>query len=272
MKIGFIGCGNMANAMIGGILRAKIAGAEEIIGSCPTRESRERSAALHGIAMTDSNREVAESADIIFLCVKPVYLADVIAEVRDLAGGESGSGKLWVSIAAGRSLAKLEEAFGSGHVKLVRLMPNTPALVGEAMTAICANGAVSKGELQQVVDICESFGEAEIVSESLFDVVTGVSGSSPAYLFILIEAMADAAVLGGMTRKQAYKFVSQAVLGSARMVLETGKHPGELKDMVTSPAGTTIEAVRVLEEKGFRSAAFECVRACTDKSREMGMK
>ncbi len=265
MKFGFIGCGNMANAIIGGILKAGKAKAEEIIGSCPTKESRERAAEQLGIAMTGDNREVVQSAEVIFLCVKPMYLADVIAESRDLT-----SGKLFVSIVAGRSLAMMEETFADSRVKLVRLMPNTPALVGEAMTAVCANGNVSREELETVLQICKSFGEAQIVPERLFDAVTGVSGSSPAYIFMLIEAMADAAVQGGMPRQQAYTFAAQAVLGSAKMVLETGKHPGELKDMVTSPAGTTIEAVRVLEAKGFRSAVFECVKACTEKSIEMG--
>ena len=145
-------------------------------------------------------------------------------------------------------------------------MPNTPALVGAGMTAACANERVTSEEMETVCRLCGAFGEVEQVSEKLFDVVTAVSGSSPAYVFMFIEAMADAAVQGGMPRAMAYKFASQAVLGSAKMVLDTGKHPGELKDMVTSPAGTTIEAVRVLEEKGFRSAVFECVKACTEKS------
>ena len=134
------------------------------------------------------------------------------------------------------------------------------------MTAACPNKNVSEEELTYAVKICDGFGKTEVVSEKLFDVVTAVSGSSPAYIFMLIEAMADAAVLGGMPRQQAYKFSAQSVLGSAKMVLETGKHPGELKDMVTSPAGTTIEAVRVLEERGFRSAVIECIDACAAKS------
>ena len=146
-------------------------------------------------------------------------------------------------------------------------MPNTPALVGEGITAACYNDNVSRADLDKAVTILTSFGKCEVVPEHLMDVVTSVSGSSPAYVFMFIEAMADAAVADGMPRAQAYEFAAQAVLGSAKMVLETGKHPGELKDMVCSPGGTTIEAVRVLEEKGMRSAVFEAMKACTRKAR-----
>ena len=154
-------------------------------------------------------------------------------------------------------------------VKLVRCMPNTPALVGEGMTGVCCNEEVSDAEMQDVLKILESCGKAEMLPERLIDVVVSVSGSSPAYVFMFIEAMADAAVADGMPRAQAYRFAAQAVLGSAKMVLETGKHPGELKDMVCSPGGTTIEAVRVLEEKGMRSAVIEAMKACVKKGREM---
>ena len=137
------------------------------------------------------------------------------------------------------------------------------------MTAACANTLVTKEELEKVLSILRSFGEVEVVSEHLIDAVVSASGSSPAYVFMMIEAMADAAVADGMPRPQAYKFAAQAVMGSAKMVLETGKHPGELKDMVCSPAGTTIEAVQVLEERGFRSAIIEAMRVCAEKSRNM---
>ena len=148
-------------------------------------------------------------------------------------------------------------------------MPNTPALVGEAMSCICGNSHVTEQDMQIICQVFQGFGKTEMVKEELIDVVVGVSGSSPAYVFIFIEAMADAAVAGGMPRAQAYRFAAQAVLGSAKMVLETGKHPGELKDMVCSPAGTTIQAVRVLEEKGMRSAVFEAMMKCLDISRNM---
>ena len=150
-----------------------------------------------------------------------------------------------------------------------KLLLLTPAMVGAGMTAACANALVTKEELEKVLTILRSFGEVEVVSEHLIDAVVSASGSSPAYVFMMIEAMADAAVADGMPRPQAYKFAAQAVMGSAKMVLETGKHPGELKDMVCSPAGTTIEAVQVLEERGFRSAIIEAMRVCAEKSRNM---
>jgi pyrroline-5-carboxylate reductase len=169
---------------------------------------------------------------------------------------------------AGRSIAYFKRMLGE-WVRIVRLMPNTPALVGAGMTAACCSEEVSSEEMETIGGLCRTFGQFEILPENLFDAVTGVSGSSPAYVFMFMEAMADAAVLAGMPRAQAYKFVGQAVLGSAKMMLDTGKHPGELKDMVTSPAGTTIEAVRVLEEKGLRSAVMEGTVACIKKSAQM---
>ena len=265
MKLGFIGCGNMANAIMSGIIKDGLIPACEIIGADPTAFGRERTERENGITVTGSNIEVVEKAETLFFTIKPQYFHQMISEIRDYVRED----QLIISIAAGRTLDYIQSEFGGKKVKVVRLMPNTPAMVGEGMTAACANGAVTKEELDYAVRICSGFGKAEIVPESLFDVVTAVSGSSPAYVFMFIEAMADAAVQGGMPRAQAYTFAAQAVLGSAKMVLDTGKHPGELKDMVCSPAGTTIEAVRVLEEKGFRSAVFECVKACTEKSAEM---
>ena len=167
------------------------------------------------------------------------------------------------------TIAYIEEGLQNPAAKIVRCMPNTPALVGEGCTGVCANKNVTKEELQMVLNLMNSFGVAEVVPESLMDTVVGVSGSSPAYVFMFIEAMADAAVAEGMPRKQAYHFAAQAVLGSAKMVLETGMHPGELKDMVCSPGGTTIQAVKVLEEKGMRGAVMDAVEACIEKSRQL---
>lgn len=263
MRLGFIGAGNMAQAMIGGVLGSGIWKKDEIIASAATQETLEKVKKEYGIHTTLENREVAK-ADIIFLAVKPVYCQQVIDEIKDIVSKE----QLIVSIAAGKTMAWLEEAFG-GTKKLIRTMPNTPALVGEGITAVCPNQNVSEEELQSVCRILESFGKAEVVREAMMDAVVAVSGSSPAYVFLFIEAMADAAVAEGMPRAQAYQFAAQSVLGSAKMVLETGKHPGELKDMVCSPAGTTIEAVRVLEQKGFRSSIMDCMKACADKSRNM---
>ena len=211
-----------------------------------------------------SNEEAAGLADILFLSVKPQFYEEVIAQIKDLVRPET----IIVTIAPGKTLSWLREKFGR-DLKIVRTMPNTPALVKEGMTGVCRNESVTDEDLTKVMTILGSFGKAEVVPEHLLDVVTSVSGSSPAYVFMLIEAMADGAVADGMPRAQAYKFAAQAVLGSAKMVLETGRHPGELKDMVCSPGGTTMEAVRILEEKGLRSAIIEAEKACVSKSRGM---
>lgn len=264
MKIGFIGCGNMGRAMLNGILRSGLVTGEELIASAKSKETRGKIKHELQIRLAASNREVVQFSDIIFLAVKPQYYAQVIAEIKDLVKPE----QIVVSIAPGKTLAWLEGAFGR-PVKLVRTMPNTPAMVAEGMTAYSASIQVTPEEKEQVAGICRCFGKAEETDESMMDAVTAVSGSSPAYVFLFIEAMADAAVADGMPRTQAYTFAAQAVLGSAKMVLETGKHPGELKDMVCSPGGTTIEAVRVLEERGMRGSVIEAMKACAKKAGEM---
>ena len=264
MKLGFIGTGNMAGAMMGGIIKNNVFKPEEIIGADLFAPGREKVQSLYVIHVTDSNMEVVKSAEVIVLSVKPQYYESVINEIKDSITPE----QLIITIAPGKTLEWLGEKFGR-EVKIVRTMPNTPAMVGEGMTAACPNQYVTKEELDYACKILSSFGKVEVVSENLMDVVVSTSGSSPAYVFMFIEAMADAAVADGMPRAQAYKFAAQAVLGSAKMVLETGKHPGELKDMVCSPAGTTIEAVRVLEERGFRSAVFEAMKACVDVAKGM---
>ena len=264
MRLGFIGTGNMAGAIMGGIIKNEIFRPEEIIGADISSAGRERVKETYGIHVTADNREAAEKAEVLILSVKPQYYAEAIAEIRDCVSDD----QLIITIAPGKTLAWLEEQFGKA-VKIVRTMPNTPALVGEGMTAACVNPYVTEDEKAYTLKILESFGKVEIVPEHLIDAVVAVSGSSPAYVFMFIEAMADAAVAEGMPRAQAYQFAAQAVYGSAKMVMETGKHPGELKDMVCSPAGTTIEAVRVLEECGFRSAVIEAMKACADVSRNM---
>ena len=250
MKLGFIGCGNMANAMIAGIIGNGICKAEEIIGTAKSEESRVRVNKEFGIYMTEDNKEAAEKADVIVLSVKPQFYEEVICEIKDVMKDN----QIVVTIAPGKTLAWLEEKFGK-PVKLVRTMSNTPAMVQEGMTGVCKNTYVTESEMEHVCDILRGFGEVEIIPERLIDAVVTVSGSSPAYVFMMIEA--------------AYKFAAKAVMGSAKMVLETGKHPGELKDMVCSPAGTTIEAVKVLEAAGFRSALMEAMEVCAEKSRNM---
>ena len=261
MKLGFIGCGNMATAIIKGIISNGIALKDEIIGADLSEVSLNKIKNDLDIQVTTDNKQVAEQAEVLFLSVKPQFYETVIGEIKEIVTDT----QLIITIAPGKTLQWLDNQFAR-PLKIVRTMPNTPALVGEGITAVCYNDNVSGKDLDKAVDILKSFGKCEIVSEHLMDVVTSVSGSSPAYVFLFIEAMADAAVADGMPRKQAYEFAAQAVLGSAKMVLETGMHPGELKDMVCSPGGTTIEAVRVLEEKGMRSAVFEAMKACTRKA------
>ncbi len=263
-KVGFIGCGNMAKAIIGGLINNAGITPKEIIAADASDAAIKKASDNIGIDTTLNNKEVASNSDVLFLSVKPQFYETVIAEIKDTIS----SNQIVVTIAPGKTLAWLAERIGS-DVKLVRTMPNTPALVGEGITAVCKNTLVNEEEFSYIMSLLSSFGLAEEISENLMDVVVSVSGSSPAYVFMFIEAMADAAVLDGMPRDKAYKFAAQAVLGSAKMVIETGKHPGELKDMVCSPAGTTIEAVRILEEKGFRSSVIEAMKACTDKSRSL---
>ena len=267
MKMGFIGSGNMGGAIIGGIVNGKIANPSDIIVSDKNEAALVKINSEYGVNTTTDNKTVAKEADVLFLCVKPQFLYLVIDEIKDSISENT----VIVSIVAGQSIEAITSAFGK-KIKLIRVMPNTPALVGEGMAALTTNENVSKEEADIVLNVFNSFGKGEIVPENLMDAVTAVSGSSPAYVFMMIEAMADAAVIGGMPRSQAYTFAAQAVMGSARMVLETGKHPGELKDMVCSPAGTTIDAVAILEKNGFRSSMIEAMVSCMNKSKELGKK
>lgn len=264
MQLGFIGCGNMGRAMVSGILKHNLFPREKLIASALHASSRENLIRQYGITVTADNCQVASQADILFLAVKPQFYAEVICEIRDQIRPET----LVVSIAPGKTHQWLEEQF-QRPVKTIRCMPNTPAMVGEGITGVCPCASVCESETNEVLRILSALGETEVVPERLMDVVGAVSGSSPAYVFMFIEAMADAAVAEGMPRNQAYHFAAQSVLGSAKMVLKTGRHPGELKDMVCSPGGTTIEGVGILENKGMRSAVMEALRACVRKSRGM---
>ncbi|RWS44951.1 pyrroline-5-carboxylate reductase [Bacillus mycoides] len=263
-QIGFIGCGNMGMAMIGGMINKNIVSANKIICSDLNTTNLKHASEKYGLATTTDNNEVAKNADILILSIKPDLYASIINEIKEGIKNDV----IVVTIAAGKSIKSTEDSFGK-KLKVVRVMPNTPALVGEGMSALCPNEMVTERDLEDVLNIFNSFGQTEIVSEKLMDVVTSVSGSSPAYVYMIIEAMADAAVLDGMPRNQAYKFAAQAVLGSAKMVLDTGMHPGALKDMVCSPGGTTIEAVAILEEKGLRTAIISAMQRCTQKSAEL---
>ena len=263
MKLGFIGCGNMATAILGGILKKQLLSPDDIIASALHQETLDRVSAAYHIHTTTDNREAA-AADIVFLAVKPQFYKQVVTEIRDIVSAS----QLIVTIAPGKSIETVTGWF-QRPVKIIRTMPNTPAMVGEGVTAVCPSANVTTEELARVLKLLEACGIAEVMPERLVEAVVSVSGSSPAYVFMFIEALADGAVRDGLPRSQAYRLAAQAVLGSAKMVLETGRHPGDLKDMVCSPAGTTIEAVAALEEAGFRSAVLAGMKACSDKAKSM---
>lgn len=262
--IGFIGAGNMAGAIIGGMIQTQFAAPSRIVVSAPTDTHLSKLQGMYGMAATHDNQEVARQADIVVLCVKPHQICEVIAQIK----GTIQPDALVVSIAAGVRLERMEAAFGK-PVHLARAMPNTPCLVGEGMTAIFPGRDLTPDQTEKVCQIFGSVGKVEVLDEGLADAVGAVSGSSPAYVYLFIEAMADAAVKGGMKRQQAYRFAAQAVLGAAKMVLETQSHPAALKDAVCSPGGSTIEAIEKLEQGGFRGAVFSAMDACMKKTAEM---
>lgn len=263
-KIGFIGAGNMGYAMITGIVNSGAA-APGNIAACDTDEEKIQKLHLDfNLRVTDNPAVLAEFADIIFIAVKP---DDFTAAAREAAPFVNDK-KIIISAAAGIRIRDMEAIFGNDK-KIARTMPNTPALAREGMTAVCFNGNVTPKEQEYALLLLNAFGKARVIPEKLFHSAIGISGSSPAYVFMFIEAMADAAVRDGMPREQAYTFAAQAVYGSAKLLMESGKHPGALKDMVCSPGGTTVEAVAALEKHGFRAAVMEGVRACIEKSRGM---
>lgn len=263
-KIGFIGCGNMGKAMLGAIVKADNISNDNIIVSTKSKASAEKINDEYGVKSTTVNSEVAKEADVLFLAVKPYFFKEVIEEIKDLVKDEA----IIISIAAGVTVNQIEEWFGK-EIKLVRTMPNTPASVGEGMSAICPNGNITENELNYVGSLYNLFGKYEVLEEKDFHAFIALCGSSPTYVFMFIEAMADAGVKLGLPRAKAYKLAEQAILGSAKLALETGKHPGVLKDEVCSPGGTTIEAVIDLEKNGFRNTVISAVEKCADKSKNM---
>ena len=233
-------------------------------GACDVNEKALKKAEELGARAEKSAKALAENSDIIFLTVKPQYYESVISDIKDSVKKDA----IIVTVAPGKTLKWLSERFNAG-TKIVRTMPNTPAMIGEGMIAVCPAANMEKGETETVIGLLSVCGKAEIIAEEQIDAVVAISGSSPAYFFMMIEALADAGVAEGLPRDKAYLFAEQAMLGSAKLALETGRHPGELKDMVTSPRGTTIEAVQRLEEAGFRSAVIGAARACAKKSHDM---
>ena len=263
-RIGFLGGGNMGSAMMAGIVKAGVCEPTDVWVYDRHASKREKLHAELGVSMADGIDDLITQSEVLVLAIKPQVLPAVLKQYR----AQITADKLIISIAAGITLTQLEELLSDQH-RIVRVMPNTPAMVGEGMSGICINEKVTEAEQQEVLELFACFGKAELVPEKLIDAVVGVSGSSPAYVYLFIEALADGAVAEGMPRSKAYTFAAQAVLGSAKMVLESGRHPAELKDMVCSPAGTTIEAVRTLEEKGFRAAVMDAVHTAAEKNSTM---
>ncbi|ACV22649.1 pyrroline-5-carboxylate reductase [Slackia heliotrinireducens] len=261
-KIGFIGCGNMGSAMLRGVVSKGDVAPSDIIVAEPLQEKADAVAAEFGVNVTTDNTVAAQS-ELLVLAIKPQVYAVVLEGLSEALGPDT----LLLSLAPGKTLAYLAEA--TKCTRITRLMPNTPAAVGEGMTSVVYNDACTEADKQAVMDFVTSFGRAQVIPEHLIDAATAIAGCSPAYVYMFIEAMADAAVIEGMPRAQAYQYAAQAVLGSAKMVIESGKHPAELKDAVCSPGGTTIAGLRALEKAGFRSAVIEGLEATCEKARNL---
>jgi pyrroline-5-carboxylate reductase len=258
-KIGIIGMGNMGYAILKGLLN--VYGKEEIVFTDVKKERCEEITSQRGVAHVSSNPVCVSQAKYILLAVKPQYFSQVLRNIGDMVTEDH----VVISIAPGITTAQLREELGDDK-RVVRAMPNTPALLGEGMTGVCYDEKIfTKEEIHTISQTFGSFGKMQMVEERLMNAVVCVSGSSPAYVYMFIEALADSAVKYGIPRDAAYKMAAQTVLGSAKMVLETGEHPGVLKDKVCSPGGTTIAAVSALEEAGFRNAIFKASDACFQK-------
>lgn len=266
-NIGFIGAGKMGSALIEGILKAGIVKPENIGASDVYEPFLEELKTKFGIRVSTKNSEIVKESDILILAVKPQTLGSVLENLK----AEITSEKLLISIAAGVPLSTYENALLEG-TRVIRVMPNIAATVSEAASGISPGKNTTPEDIKAALEIFSAVGTAVQVPESLMDAVTGLSGSGPAFIFPVIEAMADGAVLEGMDRKSALTLAAQTVLGAAKMALETGMHPGELKDMVTSPAGTTIEGIHALEEAGIRAAFMNAVIRASERSKALGKK
>jgi pyrroline-5-carboxylate reductase len=264
-RLGFIGAGNMGEALIKGLVEASIVPADLVHVADVRRDRVEELARRHGIQSAANNLEVVERADVVILAVKP-QIMDVV--VRDIAPAVT-SRKLLISIAAGVPTARIRAALGK-VVRLIRVMPNTPALVLEGATAIARGPGLEPGDLETAEEIFAAVGKVVVLEEEMMDAVTGLSGSGPAYVALVVEALADGGVRVGLDRATAMTLATQTVLGAAKLLRETGLHPGALKDMVSSPGGTTIAGVAALEEAGLRSALIRAVERATQRSRELG--
>ena len=263
-KIAFIGGGQMAEAMIGGLLAGQVCSAETIWATDPVAERRDRLKGQFGVQVGSANPEAVTWADVVVLAVKPQILPAILRELGPILAHP-----LVISIVAGVTIRTIAEQMGGG-TRVVRAMPNTPALVREGMTALATGAGVSDKDVHLARTIFETVGLVVAVEERLMDAVTGLSGSGPAYVFQAIEALADGGVMMGLPRQTAELLAAQTVLGAARLVLESGVHPAQLKDRVASPGGTTIAGLHQLEQGGFRAALMAAVEAATTRSKELG--
>lgn len=263
-KIGFIGGGNMAEALIKGLLAGGFS-TERITASEPSELRREHLGQEYGIALTVDNKELMRDCEIIVLSIKPQIADEVLNEVSSVYADD----KLIVSILAGVSCGQIEKHF-AGSPRVVRVMPNTPALVSEGASAICCGHHSTKDDLNLVKQLFESVGNVQVIDERQMDAATGLSGSGPAYIYTVIEALADGGVREGLRRDVAHALAVQTVVGAALMVRETGEHPAILRDRVCSPGGTAITGVSTLEKNGLRTTLMEAVSAAANRSRELG--
>lgn len=263
MNLGVIGCGKMGTALVQGALASGVVRAGNVIGTDVIAAARENFTKLTGAGTVSDIAEVLEASDVILLCTKP---QDIFVALRDF---KPGSGKLLISIAAGVKITDLEKRTPDA-VRVIRTMPNTPALVGKGAAAYCLGVRCVDGDESTVTSLLESVGLAVRVPETLIDAVTGLSGSGPAYVYLIIEALADGGVMAGLSRVDALKLAAHTVSGAAEMVIRTGEHPAKLKDMVTSPGGTTIAGLSVMEGRNVRSALIDAVMAATARSGELG--
>jgi pyrroline-5-carboxylate reductase len=265
-KVAFLGAGNMAGALIQGLVRAGTP-AERIWATVRRDErSKELAAAHPGLHLGSDNLAAAREAEVIVLSVKPQGMDKLVTQI---APGVD-AGKLVISVAAGVPIAAIAKRLGGPGRRIIRAMPNTPALVGLGATALAAGDHATEADLQLATQIFQAVGITTVLDENLLDAVTGLSGSGPAYVFLVIEALSDAGVKVGLSRHVALKLAAQTVLGSAKMLLETGAHPGTLKDQVTSPGGTAIAGLHTLEAGGLRTTLIDAVEAATRRSKELG--
>jgi pyrroline-5-carboxylate reductase len=263
--IGFVGAGNMAEALIRGLVRGKHVDAANVVASAPRADRRDELADAYGIAVTADNGAVADRSTVVVLSVKPQILEKVLREIGD----RLKPGTLVISIAAGVDTATIEEVLSEG-VRVVRAMPNTPALVGAGATAVSPGSRATADDLAVARALFDAVGISIELDETHLDAVTGLSGSGPAYIFLILEALADAGVKVGLARRNALRLAAQTVMGSAKLLLETDEHPGKLKDMVTSPGGTAIAGLHTLEQGGLRTTLINAVETATKRARELG--